>query len=123
MALCLIAAGKTTVLAGSLFTLSWTHSVERTRWEEDWRITPAGLEILEARIRGSGAGMEPPESSVLRDGWWVYRPALPAQRQVTLAQSAATGEGWTLCAQGSCVAFGSRAADPAVIRPCGAQDQ
>ncbi|MGO4839058.1 DUF1850 domain-containing protein, partial [Rhizobiaceae sp. 2RAB30] len=38
MSLCVVAAGKTTVLAASLFTLSWTHSVEKTRWEEDWRV-------------------------------------------------------------------------------------
>ena len=72
MSLCILAAGKTTVLAVSAFTLSWTHSVEKTRWEEDWRVTPAGLEIVEARVKGSGAGMEPPEGAVLKDGWWTY---------------------------------------------------
>lgn len=122
MPLCLILSGKTTVIAATAFTLSWTHSVERTRWEEDWRLTPAGLEITQARVKGSGAGMEPPEGAVLKDGWWVYRPALPPQRELVLAQSAATGEGWTLCAQNRCTAFGERAADPAVVRPCGAQD-
>ena len=70
MSLCILAAGKTTVLAVSAFTLSWTHSVEKTRWEEDWRVTPAGLEIVEARVKGSGAGMEPPEGAVL-EGWVV----------------------------------------------------
>ena len=73
--LCLLSAGKTTVLAASAFTLSWTHSVEKTRWEEDWRVTPAGLEIVEARVKGSGAGMEPPAGAVLRDGVWVWHPA------------------------------------------------
>ena len=34
---------QTTVLAAATFTLSWTHSVEKTRWEETWRIAPAGL--------------------------------------------------------------------------------
>jgi len=120
--LCLILSAKTTVIAATAFTLSWTHSVERTRWEEDWRLTPAGLEVVEARVKGSGAGMEPPEGAVLKDGWWVYRPTLPPQRELVLAQSAATGEGWMLCAGGRCTAFGQRAADPAVVRRCGAQD-
>ena len=79
MSLCILAAGKTTVLAVTAFTLSWTHSVEKTRWEEDWRVTPAGLEIVEASVKGSGAGMEPPEGAVLKDGWWVYRPKISAQ--------------------------------------------
>ena len=68
-ALCVLSAGKTITLAASLFTLSWTHSVERVRWEEDWRVTPAGLEIVEARVKGSGAGMEPPPDAVLKNGW------------------------------------------------------
>ncbi len=36
MSLCILAAGKTTVLAVASFTLAWTHSVERTRWIETW---------------------------------------------------------------------------------------
>ena len=67
-------------LAVAAFTLSWTHSVEKTRWEEDWAITPAGLQIVEARVKGSGAGMDPADGAVLRDGWWVYAPSLPPQR-------------------------------------------
>ena len=61
------------------FTLAWTHSIEKIRWEEDWRVTPDGLEIVEARIRGTGAGMEPPEGAELRDGIWHYRPAIATQ--------------------------------------------
>ena len=66
MSLCILAAGKTVTLAVAAFTLSWTHSVEKTRWEEDWAITPAGLQIVEARVKGSGAGMEPAEGAVLQ---------------------------------------------------------
>ena len=47
--------------------------------------------------QGSGAGMEPPEGAVLKDGWWVYAPELPPQATLVLAASGATGEGWTLC--------------------------
>ena len=86
MSLCILAAGKTMTLAVAAFTLSWTHSVEKTRWQEDWTITPAGLQIVEARVKGSGAGMEPAEGAVLSDGWWVYAPKLPPQRKLVLAR-------------------------------------
>jgi hypothetical protein len=67
---------------GERFTLAWTHSIERTRWEEDYAVvvdpgTAQGvlLRAVAARIRGSGAGMEPPPDAVLRDGWYHYVPA------------------------------------------------
>ncbi len=116
--ICLIAAGKTTVFAATAFTLAWTHSIEKTRWEEDWRATSAGLEIIAARVKGSGAGVDPPAGAVLRDGWWSWRPDLPAQTQLTLAASGATGEGWKLCAADRCEAFGETPAQPAVIARC-----
>ncbi len=103
MSVCLFAGTKAVVVATSLFTLSWTHSVEKVRWEEDWRLTPAGLIVEEARVKGSGAGMEPPEGARLSDGWWRYRPALPAIRELRLGISGATGEGWRLCADGRCL--------------------
>ena len=118
MSLCILAAGKVTALAVSAFTLSWTHSVERTRWEEDWRLTPAGLEIVEARVRGSGAGMEPPEGAVLENGWWAYRPAVPTRREIALAASGATGGGWTLCGGRDCVELGRMAGDAVVLSIC-----
>ncbi|MEQ1950266.1 DUF1850 domain-containing protein [Mesorhizobium sp. CN2-181] len=116
--LCLLAAGKTTALAASAFTLSWTHSVERTRWEEDWRVTPAGLEIVEARVKGSGAGMEPPADAVLRDGWWVYAPKLPARDRIMLAASGATSSGWTLCTATECRELGAAVGDATEISSC-----
>ena len=75
MSVCLIAAGKAVAFAAATFTLSWTHSVEKISWEEDWRLTPAGLQLVEARVHGSGAGMEVPDGAVLDDGAWRYRPA------------------------------------------------
>jgi hypothetical protein len=118
MSLCIVAAGKTVTLAVAAFTLSWTHSVERTRWREDWAITPAGLQIVEARVKGSGAGMEPAEGAVLRDGWWVYVPKLPPQRTLMLAASGATGGGWTLCTAQDCLTIGATAGAPVELRPC-----
>jgi hypothetical protein len=118
MSLCILAAGKMTVLAMTAFTLSWTHSVQKTRWEEEWSITPAGLEIVQARVKGSGAGMEPPEDAVLKDGWWVYAPKLPPRPELVLAASGATGEGWSLCADGQCTIIGAAAGAPVTIKPC-----
>jgi hypothetical protein len=122
MSLCVLAAGKTTVLAVSAFTLSWTHSVEKTRWEEDWRITPAGFEIVQARIKGSAAGMEPPEDSVLHSGWWVYRPKLPRLGEIRLAASGATGAGWTLCTERECMELGAQPGEAIRLSACGARN-
>ncbi|QDZ00669.1 DUF1850 domain-containing protein [Nitratireductor mangrovi] len=118
MSLCLIAGAKATAIAATAFTLSWTHSVERTSWREDWRVTPQGLVLEEARVQGSGAGMEPPEGAVLADGWWVYRPALPPLPALVLAASGATAGGWRLCAGGECRTLGSASGAPITLRPC-----
>ncbi|WP_048649237.1 DUF1850 domain-containing protein [Nitratireductor soli] len=118
MSLCVLAGGKAATIAATLFTLSWTHSVEKIRWEEDWRVTPAGLTIVEARVQGSGAGMEPPADAQFKDGWWVYVPALPALPEVRLAASGATGAGWRLCAEGRCMILGASPDAPVVLKPC-----
>ena len=118
VSLCMLAGGETITLAVAAFTLSWSHSVEKTRWEEDWRITPAGLEIAEARIRGSGAGMEPPDGSVLRDGWWRYVPDLSPLPEIVLAASGATEGGWLICARSRCTELGSAAEGPVRLKPC-----
>ncbi len=101
MSLCLAAGTLTAVLAIDAFTLSWIHSIEKIRWEEDWRIVGSELVIDEARIRGSGAGMEPPAGAVLKDGVWRYRPALPPQRVLRLSHSPHAG-GYTLCTATLC---------------------
>ena len=118
MSLCILAAGKTTMLAVSAFTLSWTHSVEKTRWQEEWQVTPAGLEIVEARVKGSGAGMDPPEGAVLKDGWWTYVPKIGARLVVRLAASGATGAGWLLCADRTCLELVAEAGEPVELSAC-----
>jgi hypothetical protein len=101
--LCLFTAAG--VLAASLaadaLTLAWTHSVEKVAWEEDWRLAGGRLELVEARIQGSGAGMEPPPDAVLAGGWWRYRPALPPQERLVLARSGAVEE-YRLCVRDAC---------------------
>ncbi len=76
------------------FTLAWTHSIEKVRWEEDYEIgigPGAGavpeLLAVAARVRGSGAGMEPPPDAVLRDGWYEYRPRQRRHPELHLARS------------------------------------
>lgn len=102
MSLCVV--GATTLrLAAALFTLSWTHSVQKTGWEEDWRVAPEGLALVEARVKGSGAGMEAGEGARLVEGWWRWSPRLAPQRSLALAVSDAVPEGWLLCANGECV--------------------
>ena len=118
MSLCILAVGKTTMLAVSAFTLSWSHSVEKTRWEEDWRVTPAGLEIVEARVKGSGAGVDPPEGAVLKNGWWAYEPRVGVRPTVKLAASGATGAGWTLCAGQTCMELGAEAGEGVELSVC-----
>lgn len=118
MALCVILGGQVTALAITAFTLSWTHSVEKTRWEEDWHVTPAGLELVEARIEGSGAGMDPPDGARLENGRWSWAPDLPPQPALLLARSGTTGEAWSLCSKEGCMDIGAQADTPAELRPC-----
>ena len=118
MSLCILAGGKVTALALSMFTLSWTHSVQKTEWRETWAVTPAGLELRQAEVKGSGAGMEPGPDAVLRDGWWVWHPALPPQERVSLAASGMTPGGWRLCHDGGCVELGAKAGDEVSLSWC-----
>lgn len=91
IALCLAAAlGGAAVrldLPDGRFSLRWTHSIEKVEWQEDWRLTANGLEAEEARVKGSGAGMEPGENAILRDGWYAWRPATPPLARLVLARS------------------------------------
>lgn len=99
--LCLAAGAIAASLAVDAFTLSWIHSIEKIRWEEDWRIERGALHLIEARIRGSGAGMEPPAGAVLESGVWHYRPALPPQTRLRLTHSPHVA-GYTLCTATVC---------------------
>jgi hypothetical protein len=101
MSLCLAAGAAGAVLAVNGFTLAWMHSIEKIRWEEDWRIVNRELVIAEARIRGTGAGMEPPAGARLSNGVWHYRPALPPQAVLRLTHSPHTA-GYKLCVDGHC---------------------
>jgi hypothetical protein len=122
MSVCLIAGGIAKALKVSAFTLVWTHSVERTDWQEDWRVSADGLTLIEARIKGSGAGVDPPPDARLSDGWWRWNPAPIGRDQVVLGNSDAAGS-WRICVDGKCVPLPeiigmAVAGQPVVIRRC-----
>jgi len=90
------------------FTLAWTHSIEHVRWEEDYAVlpgTPLRLQALAARVRGSAAGMEPPDDARLAEGWYHYRPRNPLPDALRLTRSEFTAD-FTLCLQGRCAPMG-----------------
>ncbi|WP_375411688.1 DUF1850 domain-containing protein [uncultured Bradyrhizobium sp.] len=101
LSLCLAAAGIVKALSIAAFTLAWTHSIEKIEWQEDWRVGAQGLELVQARVKGSGAGMEPPADARLADGWFQWQPRRAAMPEVVLANSGAAGE-WRLCTDGRC---------------------
>lgn len=75
------------VLPGPTLTLQWTHSVEKTQWEEVYQIVDDRLRLIEARVEGNGAGMEPGADARWKDGRWTFVPAVPALRELTLTRS------------------------------------
>ena len=68
-------------------TLAWQHSVEKVRWEEDYVASEGMLVLTEARIKGTGAGMEMPTDAVLANGSWHYKPRLAALPKIYISNS------------------------------------
>jgi hypothetical protein len=117
--ICLAGGGVVVKLAAAI-TLSWTHSVEKVRWEEDWRAHPAGIAIVESRVKGTGAGMEIPEGAKLKDKSYRYRPHLAPQKEVVLRRSGATSD-WNICIAGACKPMSDYLpsdADPVTLSLC-----
>ncbi len=122
VSLCVASAGVIKTLAVAAFTLAWTHSIEKTEWQEDWRVTPQGLELITARVKGSGAGMEPAPEARLVDGWFQWSPHRPPLREVVLGNSGLAGE-WRLCIGRGCrtpsqIIGHSLGPNPVTIRAC-----
>lgn len=120
MALACLLAGDTVVRLAAAITLAWTHSVQKSEWQEDWRATPDGLLLAEVRVQGSGAGMEPPEGAVLKGGFYVAHPPLPPQHAVLLRRSGATAD-WQVCIAGTCRLMAElvpAGADPVTLTTC-----
>lgn len=98
--LCLI-AGVLIAPLGETVTLIWTHSIEKTQWEEEWRQEGEGVRAVEARVRTTGAGMEPPAGARWEKGEWRYVPALPPLPRLLLRHSPYAAD-YLLCASGRC---------------------
>src|SRR4051812_49599295 len=103
LSLCLATAGAAKALSLAAFTLVWTHSIEKVDWQEDWRVTPAGLELIAARVKGSGAGMEPPPEARLGEGWVTWQPQRPAVAGGAVGHFRPAG-GWGPGRRGPCPA-------------------
>jgi hypothetical protein len=88
-------------LGVTALTLAWTHSVQKTRCEDDWQLQSGALVLVESRIESTGAGMEPGPGARFDGHWWRWRPDLPAQARVQLRRSGATAD-WSLCIAGTC---------------------
>ena len=117
IALCLGLAGAVWAqLAVDRFTLAWEHSVEKIRWEEDYRLTPAGLLLEEARVRGVGAGMDAPPAAVFADGSWRYRPPLPPLQPLRLSRSTTAGD-YELCTNQGCQSLSHWLGPPETDQP------
>lgn len=121
--ICLIVAGAVrATLPGPEFTLAWEHSVQKSRWEETYRVDGDALTLIEARVQGSGAGMEPPPAAVLRGGWWSWAPqtSLPELR---ITRASYTSD-YEICWRHHCAALGALVGtanheNVVVIRGCG----
>ncbi len=101
--ICLV-AGLLVAQMGDDITLRWTHSIQKTVWEEDYRREGDALRLVEARVRGTGAGMEPPADAVLKDGAWHYVPKLPPLPSIILAHSPHVSP-YEICSSGRCQAI------------------
>jgi hypothetical protein len=120
LALCLAVGTQQAVVPAERFTLAWQHTVEKVQWEEDYVVAGQWLFAAGARIRGSGAGMEPPPGSVLQDGVWHYMPRERWLRALTLARSE-FGADYLLCIGGPCrpiAEWAGPAAGPVTLTPC-----
>lgn len=98
--ICLSAGAMVATLAVQSFTLSWVHSVQQSEIQEDYQLEVGGLVLSEARIKGSGAGFDPPAGSRLTEGWWRWQPG-SHHHELILARSSAPGD-WRICLDNIC---------------------
>lgn len=118
-ALCIAGGAVILRIAAAAFTLSWTHTIEKTEWIERWQVEPDHLVLVEAEVEGSGAGMEPPPDARLEGRFYVWRPN-EMRKEIVLRRDPHAGD-WRLCAAGRCAALGDWLkvdADPVALKPC-----
>ena len=123
-AVCLLVAGALrAVLPAERFTLAWEHSVQKTRWEEVYRVEADHLLLVESRVEGSGAGMEPAPGARLVDGLWRWQPSVAPLPELRLTLSPFTAD-YRICIEGRCTPLHAlvhaQATDIAVVSvtPC-----
>jgi hypothetical protein len=121
-ALCLVAGNLQVEIPTNRFTLRWQHSIEKIDWEEDYLVAGDWLFLDSARVRGSGAGMEPPVGSFYAKGVWQYRPEPDMRwtRSLQLTRSEFARD-YDLCVNGTCQALSKWipiAAGTTSLMPC-----
>lgn len=105
------------------FTLAWTHSIEKVRWEEDYTVIQDNKPTLiagAARIKGSAAGMEPPPEARVHDGWYEYQPDPRPDVPLRLTRSVYTPD-FDWCTHGKCQSLGALLpsdGDITLLYPC-----
>jgi hypothetical protein len=101
IAVCVLAAGVVVAtLPTAEFTIEWRHSVEKTRWEERYRVAGRQLILTSASIEAMGAGMEPPPEARFADGRWTWEPMRPIA-DLRLTESPYVPD-YTICWNGRC---------------------
>jgi hypothetical protein len=119
-ALCITVGAVMVALPARAFTLKWQHTVEKVVWEEDYLVAGGWLVLTAARVRGSGAGMEPPADAVHVGDAWVYRPADRWRHTLQLARSE-FGDDYVLCVDDRCRPLGAVVPAPiaaTTLAPC-----
>ena len=101
IAVCALVAGAVVAtLPTTEFTIEWRHSVEKTRWEERYRVAGGQLMLTSASIEAMGAGMEPPRDARFADGRWTWQPMRPIA-DLRLTRSPYVPD-YTICWNGGC---------------------
>jgi hypothetical protein len=121
---CLVMAGVVrATLPADEFSVEWRHSIEHTRWREDYAIRDGRFALERARIEGMGAGMDTGEGAVFDGSGWTWKPAIAPLAEIRLTLSPYTAD-YRLCAAGRCRSLhewiGQSARTTAVVtlRPC-----
>ena len=120
--ICLLVAGVVVAsIPADEFTLAWQHSVEKTRWEERYRVAGSRLALVEAGVAGMGAGMEPPEGARLAHGRWLWKPRIAPLPELKLTRSAFAHD-YDVCWRGHCQTLAALTGSPSTavitVRAC-----
>jgi hypothetical protein len=119
-----VAATLVATLPQREFVLAWTHSVQKTRWTERYRVDDDAMELVEATVEGSGAGMEPGPGVRLEHGEWTWQPR---RRVASLALRRSTfTDDYAICVAGRCRPMAELAGPPGpdavvIVAPCNAR--